>query len=247
MKTAIFQYDIRWEDKEYNKKRITTLLGGSDLSGVEWIIFPETTLTGFSMDVNKTALKDEDISFFSELCRKRSCYMTFGAVVDKQNMAITMDKAGKIINEYKKIHQFDDERNYYVAGKTVQSFSIGDIKIQPTVCYDLRFSYLYWDKALESDVSLVIANWPEARREHWMTLLRARAIENQTYVIGVNRIGKAPNISYSGDSKVFDPFGKELLDCGSKEGVFIIELSKGLVVKVRQDFPVLRDRVVKKS
>ena len=247
MKVAVFQYDIRWEDQEYNKKRITAMLDKEDMSKVDWLIFPETTLTGFSMNLKETLLSDEDIKFFSDLCKKRSCYITFGGVVDKQNRSITMDKNGKVVCDYMKIHQFAEERNYYVAGKTVKYFSIDGIKIMPTVCYDLRFSNIYWDNALSSDVFLVIANWPEARREHWMTLLRARAIENQTYVIGVNRTGKSPEISYSGDSMVFDPFGKELLNCGSREVVSFVELSKDLPTKVRQGFPVLNDRITKKS
>ncbi|MFH1223762.1 MAG: nitrilase-related carbon-nitrogen hydrolase [Pseudomonadota bacterium] len=249
MKVAVFQYDIVWEDKEANKKKITALLDGVDMGGVEWMIFPEMCLTGFSMDTYKAELKEFDMNFFASLSKEYFCYTSFGGVLNKQNKLITLDKKGNVLDDYSKLHLFsyNKEHESYIPGHAEHFFKIDDLKIMPTVCYDLRFSSIYWYNAEDTDVFVVSANWPESRRDHWLTLLKARAIENQSYVIGVNRTGKSPELSYSGDSLIIDPFGNTVLDCESKEGVFVAEISRSHITKVRRDFPFLADRLKKTS
>lgn len=247
MKVAVVQYDIAWESPELNKTKITKLVKTIDGTKVDWIIFPEASLTGCSKDPDKTAILELDKDFFRNIAKKLKCAVTFDGYLGKMNKLFTFSPSGELINEYAKIHLFSfaEEHIFYKAGSAQRLFNVCDFKVLPSICYDLRFSYLYWDNALSSDVFLISANWPESRREHWMTLLRARAIENQCFVIGVNRVGKDPNVSYSGDSMVIDPFGRILLDCGNREGVFKAELEKSLITKTRETFPFLNDRIKK--
>lgn len=244
MKIGLVQYDICWEDKKANKDKLLALLNNKDTSSAEWLIFPEMTLTGFSMDTNKTTLDTTDVDFFKSIAIKFNSYVTFGGVFDKNNRAVTLDPSGHIVDQYSKIHLFGygDETKYYEPGKTRKTFCIEDTKIMSSVCYDLRFSYLYWDHANDTDAFFVIASWPKERREHWKTLLRTRAIENQCYVIGVNRVGADIKLEYAGDSCIYGPFGEEIVNCGDKEGVFFAEISKDQVAKVRKQYPFLGDR-----
>jgi omega-amidase len=247
MKVAVVQYDMAWENPTINKPKITKLVETLKGTKIDWLIFPEATLTGFSMDPNRTDISDADMEFFKDIADIQECFVTFGAFKNKKNNLFTYSPSGELVSDYAKMHLFSyaDEHVTYKAGDAQRPFTVGDFNVIPSICYDLRFSYLYWDNAASTDVFLVSANWPEARREHWITLLKARAIENQCFVIGVNRVGKDPKVSYSGDSMVIDPFGRIILDCGNREGVFKAELEKALVAKTRETYPFLNDRIKK--
>ncbi len=110
------------------------------------------------------------------------------------------------------------------------------------ICYDMRFPYHFWCEAANVEAYCVIAAWGGKRAEHWKTLLRARAIENQAYVLGVNRIGEEPNLNYSGNSAIIDPLGNTVLDCGENEGAFTESVDISVVLEWRNDFPALKDR-----
>jgi predicted amidohydrolase len=114
--------------------------------------------------------------------------------------------------------------------------------VTPFVCYDLRFADAMWPIAMETDVYLVVASWPQARRAHWRALVQARAIENQAYVVGVNRVGSGGGLDYSGDSCVVDPLGEVLVSAASVETVLTIDVDPAVVAKVRADLPFLPDR-----
>ncbi len=244
MKVGLFQYDISWEDKASSKKRILSILDSNKRSKMDWIIFPEMTLTGFSMDTKKTELDVEDIKFFNSIAKDQSAYVSFGGVMDDRNVVLTVSPDGTLINKYSKVHLFGygDETSHYKPGDRTEVFEIMGLRVLPSICYDLRFSYQFWDHAVAVDVFFVIASWPKTRSEHWKTLLKARAIENQSYFIGVNRIGVGAKLEYSGDSAVHGPFGEELLNCRDKEGLFVVDISKGEVAKVRREYPFLSDR-----
>ncbi len=244
MKVALVQYNIAWEDKEANKLKILSLLDKINTSSVEWIVFPEMALSGFSMNLKKTNLNAVDVDFFKSIAKKFNSFVTFGGCFNNKNMAITLNPSGDIINEYAKIHLFayGDETAHYEPGSKRACFSVKGLDVMPAVCYDLRFSYMFWDKAKKTDVFFVIASWPKSRADHWKTLLKARAIENQCYVIGVNRLGSDPKSEYSGDSAVYGPFGEEIINCVGKEGIFFAELLKDEVLKTREQYPFLNDR-----
>ncbi|QAR34182.1 hypothetical protein EP073_12435 [Geovibrio thiophilus] len=244
MKTSLVQLDMCWEDKAATKRRIESLLSscGSD---TDLMIFPEMTLTGFSMNADKTSCDDADMEFFASIARRFSCAVIYGAVENGFNCQRTLDKDGESIACYRKIHLFSyaGEDNFYSAGSEALTFKLNGANITPFVCYDLRFPYLFWEKAAETDIFIVNASWPASRSLHWKSLLRARAIENQAFVIGVNRAGNDPKFNYSGDSAVYSPLGEAVLECGSAEGIFTAEIDIETVAEARRFFPFQRDRL----
>ncbi|MDD5627648.1 MAG: carbon-nitrogen family hydrolase [Elusimicrobia bacterium] len=247
MKIALCQLDMPWEDKAAAKARILSLMDKLPARDrLDWVVFPEMTLSGFSMDKAKTTVDDSDLAFFADLARRRRTCVSFGGVQDGFNRLITMDESGKLVSSYSKIHlySFGKEDGTYRPGSRPEKFSLRGLSVVPAVCFDLRFPYLFWNAAAQADLYVVIASWPMRRAEHWMRLLQARAIENQAYVVGVNRTGKDPLLEYSGNSMIFDPLGKVVLDCGTGEGVFLAEaeVDRALVEKTRTRFPFLKDR-----
>ncbi|MBI5243902.1 MAG: carbon-nitrogen family hydrolase [Elusimicrobia bacterium] len=248
MKIGLFQYDMAWEDKESNKRKILSLMEACPRRRqAGWVVFPEMTLSGFSMDQVKTTLAADDKSFFADLARDHSVCVSYGGVEEGFNKLITLDASGRQVSEYSKIHlfSFNGEDKDYKAGARQETFELGGMSVSPAVCFDLRFPYLFWRLAEKTDVFVLIACWPLRRAEHWMTLLRARAIENQAYVVGVNRIGREPGgLEYGGNSMVFDPMGMVVLDCGSLEGLHVCEadIGKDEVRAARARLPFFKDR-----
>jgi predicted amidohydrolase len=247
MKIAICQLDMAWEDKAATKQRILSLMNdASPGDRIDWVVFPEMTLSGFSMNQEKAALDDSDLAFFADLARGHKACISFGGVQDGFNKLITMDDSGEIVSAYSKIHlySFGKEDGTYKPGARQEKFILRGLSVVPAVCFDLRFPYLFWNAAAQAELFVVIASWPARRAEHWMRLLQARAIENQAYVIGVNRTGRDPLLEYSGNSMVFDPLGKVVLDCGEAEGLFMAaaDVDKALVAKTRSRFPFIKDR-----
>lgn len=160
------------------------------------------------------------------------------------NTLVHLNNQGKIIKTYRKIHPFSysKEDKNYGKGKDIVISKVQGFKIGLSICYDLRFPELYRFYGKEKvDIIIDIANWPDTRIEHWRTLLKARAIENQCFVVGVNRVGSDPYVNYNGFSSVFNPMGKELLAVENKEKIFDVEIDKALVNEVRENLPFLKD------
>lgn len=247
MKIALCQYDIKWEDKEANKSRIETLLENCRRrEEIDWLIFSEMTLSGFTMNTAMSELDDSDRAFFSGLAAEYNINVSYGGVEKGYNNLITLDRRGNRINTYSKIHlyAFGGEDKHYRAGAKQELFGMEGLRVMPAVCFDLRFPYLFWNMAPSADVYLVIAAWPMRRAGQWTTLLCARAVENQAYCIGVDRLGMEGKVEYSGNSMCCDPLGKTVLDCGTAEGIFISEapLERDLVAKTRERFPFMGER-----
>jgi predicted amidohydrolase len=247
MKIALCQFDQAWEDREANRGRILSLLEPFPRKeAFDWIVFPEMTLSGFSIDPSKTTLAAEDEEFFRSLARERSCAVSYGGILRGRNCLITLDKEGRTLASYAKMHlyAFGGEDKAYEPGDKQETFLLGGMAVTPAVCFDLRFPYLFWNVARMTDLYVVVASWPARRSEHWMSLLKARAIENQAYVVGVNRTGRDPQVEYGGNSMIFDPLGKVVLDCASREGVHVAQadVTKVAVEKTRSRFPFLKER-----
>jgi len=247
MRIALCQYDIKWEDKEANKKKITDLLSAFPRKGeIDWLVLSEMTLTGFTMNAAAAELTDADRQFFCDLAQRNNINISYGGVEGGFNKLITINRHGDRVNAYSKIHlyAFGGEDKHFKAGAQQELFELEGLRVMPAVCFDLRFPYLFWNLAEKADIYLVIAAWPMRRSEHWMTLLRARAVENQAYCAGVNRIGIEGKVEYSGNSMCFDPLGKIAADCGTAEGIFITEppVDKALVAKSRERFPFIGER-----
>jgi predicted amidohydrolase len=248
MKIALVQYSPAWEDKESNKQKILSLI--SKVEGVDLFVFPEMTLTGFTMKSKEMSetIQGESLRFFSSIAKEKSANI-FAGIIERRknriyNTLIHIKPDGNLLKLYRKIHPFSysGENEHYNAGTKPAYTKIKNWKIGLTICYDLRFPELYRKYGKKRTHMIVnIANWPDTRIEHWRTLLKARAIENQCYVAGVNRVGKDPKLNYVGFSSLFDPMGKELAAVENDEKVILIELDKHYVNEVRGKFPFLDD------
>jgi predicted amidohydrolase len=162
-----------------------------------------------------------------------------------RNIARAYDRQGRTIASYTKARPFSlaGEDKYFEAGNAPVVFSVGGMPSSVFICYDLRFPELFRPVARRVKAVFVIANWPSSRVEHWTSLLRARAIENQCYVVGVNRTGTDGNgLSYPGVSCVFGPMGDLVLAGGEAEEILTAELDPAEVDRVRKEFPFLPER-----
>ncbi len=146
---------------------------------------------------------------------------------------------------YDKIHPFSYAREHerYTAGDAAVSTTIEGVRTHLSICYDLRFADQYWAAAPDTDLYVVVANWPASRREHWRALLKARAIENQAYVVGVNRVGVGGKETYVGDSCIIDPLGEVLAQAAGVETIISAPVDPEVVRATRAKFPFLPDRV----
>ena len=249
MKISLFQYSPEWENKAANMKKISRILSTKRDLG-EILIFPEMTLTGFTMNARKMAENSsgESIEFFSNFARNKKLHV-FCGIIEKSgkyfyNVLIHINTVGKTVAKYRKIHPFSysSENKFYKPGKKIVITEVKNCKIGLSICYDLRFPELYRFYAKENvDLIINIANWPVTRIEHWRTLLKARAIENQCYVAGVNRVGDDLKLNYNGYSSVFDPMGKEILAKKDIETVLIANIDLKYVKTVRKKLPFLPD------
>jgi predicted amidohydrolase len=248
MKIALIQYNPFWEDKEVNKKKILEMLAG--IEPVELLIFPEMSLTGFSMEPQKIGegIGGASFRFFSELAMNKKSNVMAG-IVEKRNKRyyntlIHIKPNGNLVKLYRKIHPFSysGEEKYYSAGVRPAMSKIRKWKVGLTICYDLRFPELFRKYGKKrAHLIINIANWPDTRIEHWRTLIKARAIENQCYIAVVNRVGDDPKLHYIGFSSVLDPMGKEIVSVENEEKVIIVEIDKNYVKEVREKFPFLED------
>jgi predicted amidohydrolase len=152
---------------------------------------------------------------------------------------------GGELHRYAKIHPFSygGETDHYAAGSDTISVDIDGVRTTPFVCYDLRFADVFWEAAPPTDLYLVVANWPAARRLHWRTLLVARAIENQAWVVGVNRVGSGDGLEYAGDTAIIDPMGQTVASATTEaEEIVVAEVDTAAVRQTRTRFPFLHDR-----
>jgi len=245
------QLDIAWEDREANHARVRDMLAVSPPQAGGLVVLPEMFASVFSMDVAKIAEGEAAPTrqFLSDLAREYQVYLVGGVVTRGadgrgKNEAVVIAPDGSEVVRYHKIHPFSygGETKSYSAGRQIVVFDIGGFTIAPFICYDLRFPEIF-RQAIRQGVNLfvVIANWPTARVNHWTTLLQARAIENQAFVIGVNRCGRDPNLEYPGRSLIVDPKGQILSDGGSTLGVISAMLNLHELQDYRRQFPALAD------
>jgi predicted amidohydrolase len=149
------------------------------------------------------------------------------------------------VHRYRKLHPFTHggEHERFRAGEKPVTVEVGGLRVTPFVCYDLRFADVFWSAALDTDVYLVTANWPAARRLHWQTLLQARAIENQAYVVGCNRVGTAGDgTEHTGDSRIVSPMGELLATAAGVETVLVADVDPAEVTATRERLRFLADR-----
>lgn len=245
------QLDLVWEDKAATHLRAQALLKSAAIEPGSLVVLPEMFATGFSMNVAGIA---EDASgpthtFLANLARELRCTVVGGVVtraVDGRgrNDAVTYDARGELINRYCKLHPFSygGETRHYQAGEAITSFQCGEFQVAPFVCYDLRFPEIFRAATRQgAQLLVVVANWPRPRDAHWQALLRARAIENQAYVVGINRAGRDPKLEYAGHSLILDPRGETLAAAGEDEQLVRATLELAPLEEYRRQFPALSD------
>jgi predicted amidohydrolase len=249
MKLGLIQYNPKWEDKEENKTNINALLKNA-IEDVDLLIFPEMTLTGFSMRSNiyGESLDSESFNYFSGVTNEFNCDVVAGLIENSSgnyfNTLIHISCEGELKNSYRKIHPFSysNEDKHFSTGLEPVVTDINGWKTGLSICYDLRFPELYRFYGKErTELIIIIANWPDTRIEHWNTLLKARAIENQCFVAGVNRVGDGLRLHYNGFSSVYDPMGKKLVSVHNEAKLITVEIDKNYVKEVRDKFPFLED------
>jgi predicted amidohydrolase len=256
VKIALVQFDIAWEDPAENHRRVAGRLEEAAGKGARLALLPEMFPTGFSMDAARIAQPPggPTEAFLKKIAGELSLWI-IGSIPEAggveppgtgasapRNTALVVSPAGEVVR-YSKIHPFTygGEHRHYAAGDRVVTVSIDGVRVTPFVCYDLRFPEPFRFAAKETDLFVVVANWPDARREHWRTLLRARAIENLAYVAGVNRVGDGGRLHYAGDSALIDPWGETLAEGDASDRVLTGDVDPGKVAEARTRFPVLED------
>ncbi|MBU0474546.1 MAG: hydrolase [Bacteroidetes bacterium] len=249
MKIGLIQYSPVWENPKETIKIIEALITSVDLSDVSLLIFPEMSLTGFTMSSKIFAEEIDGVSFtyFMQLSRRLKKHI-FAGIIEKDekdvyNSLIHFDNNGLIRVVYRKIHPFSfakEDKNFKAGNETIIT-KVNNVTFGLSICYDLRFPELYRQYGKKrADVLINIANWPVARIQHWDILLQARAIENQCYMIGVNRIGDDPFLEYPGHSAGVNPMG-EILNLNFAESISIIEIDVEKVKTLRETLPFLDD------
>lgn len=250
MKIAAIQHDIVWEDAAATRAHVEPLIAAAVASGARLVVLTEMFATGFSMHPERVA-EDEGgptESFLAEQARVHGVTLiasiaqrgTDGAYRNNAIVAAT----DATVRRYAKIHPFtySREHEHYTAGDSFLTVEIEGLRVTVFVCYDLRFANEFWGLAETTDLYVVPANWPRERREHWRVLLRARAVENQAYVLGVNRVGTVKSLEYVGDSAIIDPLGQVLAEASVGETVLLADVDAQIVKEVRAKLPFLPDR-----
>ena len=251
MNVIAVQMDIAWENREANHRHVEELLEGANVAAGSLIVLPEMFDVGFSMNTSATAQTDqrESEQFLQSLAAKYESAVLGGVVGPlhgerASNEAVAFAPSGELLVRYQKIQPFTPagEDVHYGLGAEPMTFRWNDVRVAPFICYDLRFPEIFRPIATEADLICVIASWPELRSEHWVRLLQARAIENQAFVLGVNRCGEDPNLPYDGRTVAFDPLGVSIFELGREERVESWELDLEPLRSWRQGFPALQDR-----
>jgi predicted amidohydrolase len=250
MKVAAIQHDIVWEDAESTRKRLVPLIAQAAAADARLIAVTEMYATGFSMRPERIAEQPGGPNelFLVDQAREHGAWLA-GSIAQwaptgrAQNVAVLAGPDGTV-HRYAKIHPFgySGEDQHYEAGTEFLTVDVEGLRTSVFVCYDLRFADEFWALAHDTDLYLVVANWPEPRREHWRTLLRARAIENQAYVLGANRVGAVNELNHVGDSAIIDPLGRTLAEASIGEAVLVADVTSEQVRQVRESLPFLRDR-----
>lgn len=243
MKVALCQFSMEWEAVARNLRRAEALVAQA---GADLIVLPEMFATGFVTEPQRAALSEDDVVEWMRRTAHRHAAALAGSAVVRcgdrfANRFFFVRPTGEA-ECYDKRHLFSigGEGAHFVAGRRRTVIEYGGLRFLPLVCYDLRFPV--WSRCRgDYDAILCVASWPAPRREAWRTLLRARAIENACYVVGVNRTGDDPWNRYAGDSAVVDFKGRPLCEADASEGVVAAELDGEALGRFRSEFPVWRD------
>lgn len=254
MHAHLVQLDIAWEDRRANFARVEALLDRAPLAPGDLVLLPELFDSGFSLNTAKT--RDdagETLRFLQGLARGRGVFVQGarnlpGPGGKHLNLASVVAPTGEVVAEYAKVHPFSfgREGEAFEGGSDVLTYAwetpSARAVVCPAVCYDLRFPELFRLGARRgAEVFALGANWPAPRAHHWRALLIARAIENQSYVLGVNRVGRDPHLHYAGGTIAVAPAGHVIGELGDEAGVLSARIDLESLREWRRVFPALRD------
>lgn len=252
MKIAIHQSTICFEHKEMNISNAEEAIKTASRERANLIVFPEMSFTGFSMNIERTGENEpETVSIMMQMAEKYQINIGFGwvklvtlsEVLKGENHYTIVSPGREILLDYVKCHPFSyaKEDKYFVSGNQISFCKIDDFIVSVAICYDLRFPELFQMESKTAQLILVPANWPEARRDHWRALLKARAIENQCYIVGVNCTGRIQDQTYVGDSCIINPNGEMILEMSAEHELGMYEI-KNNVAWYQDSFPMKSDR-----
>lgn len=248
MKTALIQTALLWENPSKNRASVQEKINAIS-QYVDLIVLPEMFTSGFTMNPEKVAetMQGETISWLKEVAKSKNCAITGSLVIEENNnyynRLVFVVPSGEI-QFYDKRHLFTlaGEDKAYTAGKDKIIIEYKGFKICPLICYDLRFP-VFSRNVEDYDVLIYVANWPKPRVNAWDILLKARAVENMSYVIGVNRVGfDDNNLEYIGHSQVVDFLGNCIQEPQEIEGVFIVDFNKEKLLETRNKLAFLNDK-----
>lgn len=257
LRIALGEYDTGWHTPDASLAAADSLVRDAVGCGARVVVLPEMAPSGFTMEAEQAASLDSPaVKALQEMARRYETWLIAGVALRELaakrpdgscvvNAALAIDPSGAIVAVHRKqrLFAFAGEHEVYTAGQQGTVVTIDGVRVGLFICYELRFPEVFAKVASQCDCMVVIANWPAARRPHWDVLLRARAIENQCAVLGVNRIGEGGGIIYDGGSAAYDAWGDPLRsEAGCGVPVVLVDASE--VATVRERYPFARDRVV---
>ncbi|CAM3399547.1 carbon-nitrogen family hydrolase [Marinicrinis lubricantis] len=252
---ALVQYDVQIGEPDVNYDRLLDWMNLAVKAPVkpDVLVMPEMWNTGYALNRISELADEEGIrtrNIISAFCRKHGVHVIAGSIAETKgenvyNTIYAFDREGNIVSDYSKIHLFRlmDEEKHLCAGNKLGQLQLEEIPAGMMICYDIRFPELARKLALDgAKVLFVPAEWPNPRLEHWRTLLRARAIENQMYVVACNRTGISGQTEFFGHSMVIDPWGAVLAEADDQEQVIHVQIDLSKVDEVRRTIPIFEDR-----
>lgn len=250
MRVMALQYAPSWLDPEASHATVEDAIDRAAPPEGSFIVLPEMCDTGWCLD-SKAAIRNDCMAWATDLAIRRRIHLQVGfATKDPNppgaaNAAAIVHPDGSHSPVYRKVHPFGftEEPEHYVAGDRIVVEPVGPFQASPSICYDLRFPELHrLAVASGAEILSIGANWPRARATHWRALVIARAIENQCFVIAVNRTGSDPTFDYGGGSLIVDPEGQVLAEGGDAPVMLEVDIDRSTLDSWRRRFPALRDR-----
>ena len=250
---SLGQMDVKIGDVASNLATVQAMTAEAAGRGSDLVVFPELWSTGYDLQHAADHATTTDKGVFSvvaDLAREQGIAIV-GSILSCMgggrygNTAVFLDQLGNNLGVYSKVHLFRlmDEEKYLTAGDRLTLVDSFWGKVGLAICYDLRFPELFREYALGGASMVVLpAEWPKPRLAHWLTLLKARAIENQMFVIACNRVGKSGDATFFGHSCIIDPWGETIVEAGKRETLLTAEIDLALVKTVRSKIPVFVDR-----
>jgi omega-amidase len=253
MKIAIAQLDIAFGAPDKNKIHVQEWIKKASEQGAELVVLPELWTTGYDLTRIEEISDlggENSIKFLKKLAAEHRIHIIGGSIPEKtkngvKNTMLTINNQGELVKKYSKLHLFKlmDEHHYLLSGEEDGLFTLDDTQMAGLICYDIRFPEWIRKHVINgARVLFVVAEWPLARVDHWKTLLKARAIENQCFVIACNRVGSDPNNEFAGHSLIIDPWGDTLAEGSEHEELIRAEIDFTEVDKVRKKIPIFQDR-----